>query len=226
MKFLTQSVAALALASTAVLATPASAQVSGSIGIVNAPAAIAGTNAMRTAFAQIGTTYQAQQTQVEQKSQQRETLLRQLDTNGDGNLDQAEQQAAQNAPQVGQIQQLENEITQISNQIDGARIYAIEQIARQYGAAVQEVVQQNSLQVVLNRDAVAFAQPAASIDAKVAASLNTRVPSVQIVPPAEWQPSQQSVALYQQIAQLLLLAQVRQQQAQQQQPAAQQPTGR
>ena len=224
MKLLTSSLAAVALAGVTIV-TPVSAQVTGAVGTVNAPATIASTNALRTAFQQIGTTYQAQQTQLEQITQQRDGLLRQLDTNGDGGLDQAEQQAAQTAPQIQQISQLENQMAQISNQIDGARIYAIEQIARQYGAALQQVTQADALQIVLNRDAVAYAAPAASIDAKVAAALNTRVPSVQVVPPADWQPSQQSVALYQQIAQLLLIAQARQQ-AQQQTPATQQPTGR
>ena len=223
MKLLAHSIAAIALATTAT--APATAQVTGAIGTVNAPAAIASTNALRTAFQQIGTTYQAQQTQIDQKSQQRETLLRQLDTNGDGGLDAAEQQAAQTAPQIQQIQTLENEIAQLSNQVEGARVYAIEQIARQYGAALQQVTQADNLQVVLNRDAIAFATPAASIDAKVAAALNASVPSVQITPPAGWQPAQQSVALYQQIAQLLLIAQARQAQ-QQQTPATPAPTGR
>ena len=223
MKLLAHSIAAIALATTAT--APATAQVTGAIGTVNAPAAIASTNALRTAFQQIGTTYQAQQTQIDQKSQQRETLLRQLDTNGDGGLDAAEQQAAQTAPQIQQIQTLENEIAQLSNQVEGARVYAIEQIARQYGAALQQVTQADNLQVVLNRDAIAFATPAASIDAKVAAALNASVPSVQITPPANWQPAQQSVALYQQIAQLLLIAQARQAQ-QQQTPATPAPTGR
>lgn len=223
MKTLTKSFAALALATTAI--APATAQVTGAMGTVSAPAAIASTNALRTAFQQIGTTYAAQQTQLQQKTEQRDTLLRQLDTNNDGGLDAAEQQAAQTAPQIQQIQTLENEMAQLSSQIEGARVYAIEQIARQYGAALQEVTQANNLQIVLNRDAIAYATPAASVDSKLAAALNTRVPSVQIVPPADWQPAQQSVALYQQIAQLLLIAQARQAQ-QQQAPATPAPTGR
>ena len=223
MKTLTKSFAAFALATTAI--APATAQVTGAMGTVSAPAAIASTNALRTAFQQIGTTYAAQQTQLQQKTEQRDTLLRQLDTNNDGGLDAAEQQAAQTAPQIEQIQTLENEMAQLSSQIEGARVYAIEQIARQYGAALQEVTQANNLQIVLNRDAIAYATPAASVDSKLAAALNTRVPSVQIVPPADWQPAQQSVALYQQIAQLLLIAQARQAQ-QQQAPATPAPTGR
>ena len=42
---------------------------------------------------------------------------------------------------------------------EAARVYAIEQILRQYGAAIQDVQQQNNLQVILDRDAVVTAQP-------------------------------------------------------------------
>lgn len=223
-KFLTG--ASLAVASFATI--PATAQVSGNIGVISAPGVVASTNAFRTAYQQVGTTYQSQATQIQQKNQQAQTLLQQLDTNNDGNLDEAEQRAAQNAPQLQQIQTLENEVAQLSNQIDSARVYAIEQILRQYGTAIQEVQQQNNLQVIFDRDAVVIAQPAASIDEKVVAALNTRVPSVQITPPQGWQPSQQAVNMYQQITQILVVANARRQAEQQgqAQPAPAQPSGR
>ena len=209
-------------------ALPASAQVTGAIGVVGAPGVVASTNAFRTAYQQIGTTYQAQTTQIQQKNQQAQTLLQQLDTNNDGNLDEAEQRAAQTAPQAQQIQTLETEVAQLTNQIEAARVYAIEQILRQYGAAIQDVQQQNNLQVILDRDAVVTAQPAAFIDEKVVAALNTRAPNVQITPPQGWQPSQQAVNMYQQITQILMVANARRQAEQQgqAQPAQQQPTGR
>ena len=216
------------LAAAAMTALPASAQVTGAIGVVGAPGVVASTNAFRTAYQQIGTTYQAQTTQIQQKNQQAQTLLQQLDTNNDGNLDEAEQRAAQTAPQAQQIQTLETEVAQLTNQIEAARVYAIEQILRQYGAAIQDVQQQNNLQVILDRDAVVTAQPAAFIDEKVVAALNTRAPNVQIPPPQGWQPSQQAVNMYQQITQILMVANARRQAEQQgqAQPAQQQPTGR
>ena len=75
---------------------------------------------------------------------------------------------------------------------------------------------------------VVTAQPAAFIDEKVVAALNTRAPSVQITPPQGWQPSQQAVNMYQQITQILMVANARRQAEQQgqAQPAQQQPTGR
>lgn len=232
MKLFTKSLAAASIAGAAIVAMPVSAQVSGNIGVVNAPAAIAASNALRTAYQQIGQTYSAQITQIQQKQQQAETLLQQLDTNSDGNLDQTEQQAAQNAPQAQQIQTLEREIAQLSNQVDSARVYAVQQILQQYGASLQTVVSQDNLQLVLSPDSVAWSAPAANINEKVVNALNSRVPSVQITPPQGWQPSQQAVAAFQQIQQLLMIASARQAaQQQQQQPAqaaqpAQQPSGR
>lgn len=225
MKLLTKTLAAASIASAAIVAGPASAQVNGNIGVVNAPATIAASNALRTAYQQIGTTYQPQIAQIQQKQQQAEALLKQLDTNNDNQLDQAEQQAAQNAPQAQQIQTLEREIGQLSNQIDGARIYAIEQILQQYGPALQTVVTKDKLVLVLSPNSIAWSAPAANINDKVVTALNTTVPSVQITPPQGWQPSQQGVAVFQEVQQMLTIAAARQQAAAQQN-AAQQPSGR
>ncbi len=224
MKLLSKTFAAASIASAAIVAGPAAAQVNGNIAVVNPPATIAASSALNTAYQQIGTTYSSQITQIQQKQQQAQTLLQQLDSNSDGNLDQTEQQAAQNAPQAQQIQTLEREIAQLSNQIDSARVYAIEQILQQYGAALQTVTSADNIQVVLSPDGVSWSAPAANINQKVVAALNSRVPSVQITPPQGWQPSQQAVGVYQQVQQILMVAASRQQAASQQQPA--QPTGR
>ena len=227
MKLFSKTVAAAAIAGAAAIATPAAAQISGNIGIVNAPATIAASDALRTAFQQIGTTYSAQITQIQEKQQQVQTLLRQLDTNGDGSLDQAEQQAAQSAPQAQQLQTLEREIAQLSNQVESARVYAIQQILQQYSASLQTVASQNSVQMILAPDAVIYTDPAANMNDKVVAVLNQRVPSVQITPPEGWQPAQQAVGIYQEVQQILMIASARQQQAaQQQQQQTAQPTGR
>lgn len=225
MKLLSKTLAAASLAGAAVVASPVAAQVSGNIAVVNPPATVAGSTALSTAYQQINTTYASQITQIQQKQQQAQTLLQQLDTNSDGNLDQAEQQAAQTAPQAQQIQTLENEIAQLQNQVESARVYAIEQILQQYSAALQTVTSADNIQVVLSPEAVTWSAPAANINQKVVAALNARVPSVQTTPPQNWQPSQQAVGVYQQVQQILMVAAARQQQAAtQQQPA--QPTGR
>lgn len=224
MKFFAKSLASASLAAAVFAAAPVSAQVQGNIAVVNTPLAIAQTNALRTAFQQVGTTYQAQITTIQQRQQQIETLLTQLDTNSDGGLDEAEQAAAQSTPQWQQIQQIEQEVGQLTNQIDLARVYALEQILRQYSPALQQVVAQNQVQMVITPDAVIYSVPAADMTTKVVAALNTAVPSVQTTPPAGWQPSRQSVSVYQQVQQIFAIAQ-QQAQAQAQQQT-QQPSGR
>ena len=225
MKFLAKTLASASLATAVFAAAPASAQVQGNIAVVNTPLAIAQTNALRTAFQQVGTTYQTQITTIQQRQQQIETLLTQLDTNNDGGLDEAEQAAAQTTPQWQQIQQIEREVGQLTNQIDMARAYALEQILRQYSPTLQQVVTQNQVQMVVAPDSVIYAQPAADMTGKVVAALNTAVPSVQTTPPAGWQPSRQTVSVYQQVQQIFAIAQQQAQQQQAQQPT-QQPNGR
>ena len=230
MKLFAKSLIAASLTTAAVVAAPATAQVQGSFATVNAPGAIIGTTAFQNAYQQIGTTYKAQLDTIRQRGEERQTLLKQLDTNNDNELDEAEQQAAQNSTQAQRIGQIDQELQQLSNQVDGARIFAVEQIMRQYSAALQEVVTQRSIQMVVAPDAVIYAPPAANITQMVVTSLNTKVPSVQIVPPQNWQPNRNAVAMYQQIQQALLTAQAiqaQQQAAQQQQPANNQaPSGR
>lgn len=225
MKFFARTLASASLAAAVFAAAPASAQVQGNIGVVNTPLAIAQTNALRTAFQQVGTTYQAQITTIQQRQQQIETLLTQLDTNSDGGLDEAEQAAAQSTTQWQQIQQIEQEVGQLTNQIDLARVYALEQILRQYSPTLQQVVTQNQVQIVVAPDSIIYAVPAADMTAKVVTALNTAVPSVQTTPPAGWQPSRQSVSVYQQVQQIFAIAQ-QQAQAQQPQQPTQQPNGR
>lgn len=226
MKLFSKTLLTAGVAAAAFAAAPVSAQVQGNFGVVNTPLAIAQTNALRTAFQQVGTTYQSQITTIQQRQQQIETLLTQLDTNSDGGLDEAEQAAAQSTPQWQQIQQIEQEVGTLSNQIDLARVYALEQILRQYSPALQQVVTQNQVQMVVSPDAVLYSAPAADMTTKVVAALNTAVPSVQTTPPAGWQPARQSVSLYQQVQQIFAIAQQQQAQQAQQQTPAQQPSGR
>lgn len=223
MKLITKTFAAACLATTAVAAAPLAAQVQGNIATVNAPAAVIGTNAFSTAYQQIGTTYKPQLDTIQQRNDERQTLLQQLDTNNDGQLDEAEQTAAQNTTQAQRIQQIEQEVTQLSNQVQSARVYAVEQILAQYGASLQQVIDQLRIQLVVTPDAVIYAPDQADITQQVTTALNTKVSAVNIVPPQGWQPRRNSVAIFQQISQILqaLAVQQAQQQAAQQQQAPQ-----
>lgn len=228
MNILKSALVVSSIAMATAVSAPAAAQVQGKIATINMPAAVVGTNAFGTAYQQIVTTYKLQIDTLRQREQERQTLLKQLDKNNDGELDEAEQTAAQNSTQAQRIGQIEQEMAQLNNQVDGARVYAVEQILAQYGASVEQVVQQLQIQLVLTPDVVVYAPPAANITQQVTAALNTKVAAVNIVPPQGWQPSRNAVGVFQQINQLLQIvaAQQAQQQAAQQQPNPQAPSGR
>lgn len=230
MKILTKSIAAASLATVA-FAAPASAQVQGKIATVDAASAVLGSNAFKTAYQQIGTTYKGQIDGIRQREEERQTLLKPLDKNGDNRIDDDELDAAQkaNTPGFQRLGQIEQEVAQMSNQVEGARVYAIEQILRQYGASVQQVAQQQQIQLVLAPESVIYAPPAVNVTQQVVNVLNTKVPSVQIVPPQNWQPNRNAVAIFQQIQQVLVAAQMQAQQqaaAQPQNQNTQAPSGR
>ena len=232
MKLLTKTLAISSLAMAAVTAAPIAAQVQGNIATVNAPGAIMGTNAFSTAYQQINTTYKLQLDTIQQRNEERQTLLQQLDTNNDRQVDDAELEAAQGSATTQRIQQIEQEVNQLNNQVQSARVYAIEQIMVQYGPSLQEVVQQQQIQMIVAPDSVVYAPEQADITPQVVAALNAKLSAVNIVPPQGWQPSRNSVAVYQQVSQVLqaLAIQQAQQQAAQQQQAPQgndqAPTGR
>lgn len=216
---------ALALGALAVTA-PATAQVQGRIATADVSRAIIGTTALQTAYNQIGTTYSAQIEQRQTKQQQLTQLLQPFDTNSNGQLDESELPAVQNSPQLAQIQTLEGEVSALTNQVNAARIYAVEQILAQYPAAVTEVTAQQQIVMVLQPDTVQYAAEGADISALITTSLNAKVPSVGIVPPADWRPTRNAATIFQEIQQTLVAAQIMQQQQaaqQQQQPA---PSGR
>ncbi len=231
MKNLLKPALSAGLAIAAISTAPAvSAQVTGSIATVSAPEVVIKSAAFQAAYQQIDATYATQRTTIQQRTQQRQALLEQLDTNGDKQFDEAEQLAAQSAPQFAQIQALEQEMQQLTSQIERARVYAIEQVLLQYGPSLQSVVQNGKIQMVVGEESVVFAQPNASISDKVVAALNTRAPTVNTTPPANWQPARQSVGIFQEVQQALVSLQI--QRAQQAAaagtpaPATPQPSGR
>ena len=230
MKFATKLLATAGLAFGAVsIAAPAAAQVDGRLATADISRAIIGTNALQTAYNQVGTTYAAQIESRQAKQQELATLLQPFDTNGNGQLDDSEVSAVQTASNFAQIQTLEQEVANITGQVNNARLYAVEQILAQYPAALSDVVTQQQIVMVLQPGNLQYAAEGADITPLITAALNTKVPSATIVPPADWRPSREAAQLFQQIQQTLVTAQrIQQQQAAQQgqQPNAQAPTGR
>ena len=225
MTLLAKLLAPAGLALTALVALPAHAQVEGRVATVDISRTIIGTSAFQTAYEQVNQTYAQQNEMRRAKAQERQTLLATFDTNGDKQVDDNELAAKQNSADFTKLQTLEQEIQALNNQIDGARVYAIEQIIVQYGAALQEVTTRDQIKLVVDPGSLLFAVPEADITQKVTTALNGKVASVGVVPPAEWQPSREGAQIYQEIQQRLIAAQMAQQQQQQaQQPAA--PVGR
>jgi Skp family chaperone for outer membrane proteins len=223
----TKILAPAGLALMALAAIPAQAQVEGRMATVDVSRTIIGTSAFQTAYEQVNQTYAQQNELRRTKAQERQTLLQSFDTNGDKQVNDAELAAKQNSPDFTKLQTMEQEIQALSNQIDGARIYAVEQIIVQYGAALQEVTTKDQIKIVLEPGSLLFAAPEADISQKVTTALNAKVPNVGVVPPAGWQPSREGVQIYQEIQQrLALAAQLQQQQAAQQQANPAAPVGR
>lgn len=226
---LAKFIAPVGLVLAATVALPAHAQVDGRMATIDVTRTIIGTTAFQTSYEQINTTY-AQQSELRRtKLQERQTMLAKFDKNGDKQVDETEQAAMQKSPDFAKLQTLDQEIQGLSNQIDGARIFAVEQIITQYSAALQDVVNAQQIKVVIDPNSLVYAPPEADITQQVVTALNTKVPAVGVVPPSGWQPSREGVQLFQEIQQRLALAaqiaQAQQQQAAQQgNPAA--PAGR
>ncbi len=208
-------------------AIPAAAQVNG-IATADIGFAVANSQAFQTGYQQIATQYQAQRTTIEQRTQQRQQLIQSFDTNGDGQIDQTEQAATQdpNNATVQQVQAIDQEIATLQQPINRARVYVVQQVAQQYSAALQQVISDQNIQFVMTPEAIVYAPEAADVTNSVVTALNTRVPNVQVAPPADWQPSEAAVGLFQQIQQILMMAAMQQQQSAAQGGAAPASTGR
>ncbi|APE29010.1 OmpH family outer membrane protein [Aurantiacibacter gangjinensis] len=220
MKTLVKSAALAVLATTAampVMTAPAVAQVNG-MATADIVAAVIRSQAFQTGYQQVNTQYQTQLTTINQRQQQRQQLVQSFDTNGDGQLDQTEQAVTQDASNttVQQIQAIDREIAQLQRPIELARLYVLQQVAQQYQPSLQAVISANNIQFVIAPDAVVYNAPAADVTAAVTDQINTRLPAAAITPPADFQPTEALVGLYQQVQQILVLSAM-QQQAQQQQ---------
>jgi Skp family chaperone for outer membrane proteins len=217
------------------VAAPAHAQVAG-IAYANPTSVVAGSKAFGAANQQISTTYKAafDQIQARRAAAQKEvepiiTQLRtQFDTNKDGQLSQTEQTALQNSksPLLDRLKTAQDnaqgEIGRLSNPAARAELFAIESILRQYEAAQLRVVNARKINVVLSPEVFMYAPDSANISQAIIAEIDKVAPTVGIQPPADWQPSRETLAIQQQIAQAAQMQALQQQAAAQrgQQPAA------
>jgi Skp family chaperone for outer membrane proteins len=163
-------------------------------------------------FQQVQAAYQANVqnlTAREQEVRQLSQTLAALDADGDGQVTPAETQNA-NAQQrqtLAQIETKNQEIENLQRPIYLGQAYVVEQIAQQYEAAEQQVVQQNNVRMLLAPDAVVWAPAPVNLTDDITARLNQLVTTVNATPPADWQPSSATVNLHREISQILGLRQ-------------------
>lgn len=204
-----RQIAILASATAAVAFIPAaaSAQVA-SIATANPVIAIARSKAYAAANQQIATTYKAQLDQLDQKAQQRQTFLAQLDKNHDKQVDDAELKAAKAAksPALRQLDQTEKEMSDLQRPALAAQLFALEQVLQHYNAAQTKVITDRHLGLLVRPDAVMYEAPTADVTDAITAELDRELPTVSTTPAANWQPSETTIRLEQQINELSQLA--------------------
>lgn len=224
-KFTTLLAAAASLGAVAA-AAPAAAQVAG-IATTSPELVIARAAARGVGYGQIATTFDAQIKQINGYRQEIATLQKSLDTNNDNQLSDAEVKAKPAV--VTQIQQKEQQISVTAMPITIAQTYVLDQLAREYNNARQQVIADKKIQILLAPDAIQYAPPAIDVTEAIVTALNARKPTVTTAVPQGWQPSREIVQL-QGAVQQILIASAQQQAAavQQAQPASTQPkpTGR
>lgn len=222
-------VAALAASAAFVAAIPASAQVAG-IATINTMEVITRSKAFTTAETQLDTTFKPVRDQIQARQTKFQTdarsLIATIDTNKDGQVSEAEEQAAaaRKDPNYTQLMTLQNqaneEIQKLQMPSILAELFAFEKILQLYDAAQMSVVNARKVNVILQPEAIVYAPDAVDISDAVIAELD-KTPTVAITPPANWQPQQRTVQFQQQVNELKRRAyQLAAARAQQQQGAA------
>lgn len=187
--------AGLALAVSAPLAlvpTVAAAQVARGIAVVNIPAVIANSNALKTAEQQRPVTYKAQIDAANAKRQQLQTQLQPLISkfNTDRQAASPNQQSLQQ--QANSIQQLQDqgnrELQQILAPVALSQAYVQEQINDRLAAAIEAAAKKKNVTLVISPDSILYADAAYNLNQDVLNELNTALPSAQLVPPQGWLP--------------------------------------
>ncbi|MBC2777847.1 OmpH family outer membrane protein [Parasphingopyxis marina] len=184
--------AGLLLALPMVATTPAHAQARG-VGVISVDGAIQATTAYQAAVGQIQSTYATQIQQAQARAVALQTELQPLQTAAQA------AQAANTNPQVTppavttfvqRQQAAEQELATLNRPMVLARQYIREQIGIHFNDAMTAAMTASNVDLVLSPEAITSIAPnsPANITAAVTAQLNTRVASVQAIPPAGWNP--------------------------------------
>ncbi len=187
--------ASLALTAPAMIGGGAAHAQARGVAVADLEAAIGQSAAYTNANTQIQTTYKAQ---IDQFTARQNALTAELQPlvaayNAARSAPNATQQSVQPSAQALQTKQqaVEQELANISQPVRLSRAYVVEQIGAQLDAAVTAAMRARNVDLVLSPGGVVKAQGNADITSAVVTELNRLVPSVQIVPPAGWQPGGQ-----------------------------------
>lgn len=197
----TRLLAAVAAAGALTAAIPALAQ-TGKVATIDSPDALFNNKALPTALQQIETKYAAQIKSAGDRSTalqaQLKPLYDALDTNKDGQLDQAEQQAAVQAqrPQVKQIQDAQTaaqtELDKLVTPVQIARIYVFDQLQQRYSRSLDGLVTARQIGLVLPAGGAIRSAPGTDLTAAVRTEIDK---PLAIDPPAGWQPTREAAGL-------------------------------
>lgn len=196
MKFLAHKAlfASLALAAPMIVGGQAQAQAR-SVALVDVQGAIGQSAAYTNAMTAMETTYKQQLDQINARSAALNAELQPLVNayNAAIKAPNATQQSVQPASTALQNKQaaIQQEIGRLSQPIQLARAYVVEQIAAQIDAAVRAAMRARNVDLAVGPGAAVLALGNADLTPVVVTELNRLVPRVQVVPPAGWQPGQQ-----------------------------------
>ena len=196
---------ALLLTSTAAVAAPAAAPAGGTngVGFVNLEAVVQNSAAFKTAIAQRQVTYKPQIDAYNAKAAQFDTQLKPLAEKfqKDRAAGVAQTSLQQEYAAIQQIQEnAKQELAQIMQPEQMSEAYGQEQIQSKLQTVVPTAMQKAGVTLLLRQDAVVYG-PAANLSEAVLAELNAQLPTVQLVPPAGWEPAEVRAQKAQQAAQ-------------------------
>jgi Skp family chaperone for outer membrane proteins len=196
MKILLKAAMIAAVSGMAMTAAAPAAMAQSKLGIAtaNVRGAIVTTNAHRTAVEQMKVTYKAQIDARDARQQALQTELQALAATYEAEAKKpgATEKSVTPSAQAFQKRQGEAqaEIQQLSQGIEVALAYVEDQINLKLDSAVKTAMEKKKVDMLLNPEAIIARAGTTDITRAIADELNVLVPSVQIVPPAGYQPGQ------------------------------------
>lgn len=176
------------------MATPAAAQSRLGVAIANLPLAIAATNAYRTARDQMRVTYKAQLDAFEARAKALQPEMEKAANayKAAASAPNATEKTVAPAAQAYQAKQAaaEQELSKLSAPTELALAYVEDQIQVKMDEAIRKAMEKQKVDLLISPEAVLARSGTVDITKAIVDELNVTVPSVQIVPPANYKPGQ------------------------------------